>query len=100
MPLPPCPVCAASASPEEPPGPDALDTLATQALEDWPSLLRPLLHPVVAALDAALSAGETPEQFRARLPGLLERMDIGPATESLAQSGFVARLAGELGIEP
>ena len=77
------------------PAPDELDALADLALAGWKPLMQPLTHPIVAALDAALAAGETIDQFRARLPGLLEQMDINPLAENLAQAAFVSRLAGQ-----
>jgi hypothetical protein len=35
------------------------------------------------------------DQFRARLPELLEQMDSRPQAERLARAAFLARLAGE-----
>lgn len=91
-----CPVCAAAA---EGAAPDALDHLRELALEGWETTLQPMTQPLLAALDSAVAQGETLAQFRARLPALLEQMDIGPATEAVARAGFVARVAGEVGAD-
>ncbi len=79
---------------------DELDDLADLALSGWQPLMQPLTHPIVQALDGALAADETLEQFAARLPGLLEQMDVTPLAENLTQTSFVARLAGNAEATP
>jgi phage gp29-like protein len=91
-----CPVCAAASTATEP---DALDGLRELALDGWQQQMKPLTHPLVQLLDEALQNGETIEEFRVRLPQLLEQMDVTPATEMLAQAAFMARAAGDAGAE-
>lgn len=78
---------------------DGLDALVDTALDDWQPLLDPMIDPLQAAMDEAAEAGETAEQFLARLPALLADMDPAALTERLARAAFVARLAGHAGIE-
>lgn len=79
---------------------DAIDDLVDAALADWEGDMAPLVGPIEAALSASVSAGETAEQFLARLPGLLETMDPTALAERLARAAYAARLAGQAGIEP
>ena len=58
-----------------PPVSDAIDIAVAQALGDWEPLMEPTIRPVLAAAREALASGEDLQAFRARLPGLLERMD-------------------------
>lgn len=91
-----CPHCAQFAEGD---APDALDGLRDLALDGWQPVMKPITHPLAAALDEALQAGETLEQFQARLPALLEQIDLSKLTKSLAQASFMARAAGEAGAE-
>lgn len=79
---------------------DALDAAIAAALADWEPVMQPLLDPLEAAMAASVAAGETAEQFLARLPGLLAQMDADPLAERLARLTTVARLAGVAGEEP
>lgn len=81
------------------PARDAIDALVDTVADDWAPLLDPLMSPLQAAIDEAAAQGETAEQFLARLPGLLEQMDVAALTEQLARTAFTARLAALAGIE-
>lgn len=89
-----------AASPDAAPAADALDDLVGQALADWQPAGDPLFAPLLAEIEAAAAAGETPERFRARLAELLPRLDASALAERLAQAMFAARLAGEAGLDP
>jgi len=78
---------------------DMLDDVVADALGDWRPLLAPMIDPLVQALNAAADAGESLEDFRARLPQLIERMDSRPLGESLARASFIGRLAGEADLD-
>ncbi|BBL73663.1 DUF935 domain-containing protein [Methylomagnum ishizawai] len=91
-----CPTCAAFA---EAGPPDALDDLRDLALDGWKAQMEPLVNPLFAELDAAIARGETVAQFRAKLPGLMEKMPVDQVVAALTEAGFVARLAGEVGID-
>jgi phage gp29-like protein len=78
---------------------DALDDLIDDATADWQPLLAPMVEPLLAELDKALSRGETLAAFRARLPELIERMDSRALGEQLARAAFSARLAGEADLD-
>lgn len=81
------------------PARDAIDALVDTVADDWAPLVDPLINPLQAAIDEAAAQGETAEQFLARLPGLLEQMDVSALTEQLARAAFTARLAAQAGIE-
>jgi phage gp29-like protein len=76
---------------------DGIDALRDLALADWQPLMRPVMHPLVAALDQSLAQDETLEQFRQRLAGLVGQMDGSALADSLANAQFLARLVGETG---
>lgn len=90
---------ARRASPSPEPGPDAIERLAASLAGDWREVVPPLSDPVQAALDEAHANNETAEQFLARLPALLEKMDPAALTGQLARAAFAARLMGEAGID-
>jgi len=79
--------------------PDAIDDLAASLSGDWQPVIAPMADPLQTALDASHANGESAEQFLARLPALLEKMDPAALTEQLARAAFAARLLGEAGIE-
>lgn len=81
------------------PAPDAIDLAINDAMADWRLMLTPMVDPVLAELDAAIAAGETLDQFRARLDALVGRMDAEQLAERLARAAFGARLAGEANID-
>lgn len=76
---------------------DALDALVNEAVDPGPSLVSPLVQPLLDALDAALASGESLASFRDRLPALMQTMDSDQASEQLARAAFMARLAGTVG---
>ena len=90
---------AAAAQPAANPPRDAIDALVDTVADDWAPMIDPLINPLQAAIDEASAQGETAEQFLARLPGLLEQMDVSALTEQLARAAFTARLAAQAGIE-
>jgi phage gp29-like protein len=98
---PPVGIAAARAIPTAPSAPeqDAIDRLAASLGGDWREVIAPLADPIQAALDESHANGETAEQFIARLPALLEKMDPAALTEQLARAAFSARLMGEAGID-
>jgi len=90
---------AAAALPSARPPRDAIDELVDTVADDWAPVVTPLVSPLQTAIDAASAEGETAEQFLARLPALLEQMDITELTAQLARAAFTARLAAQAGIE-
>lgn len=74
---------------------DAIDDLVDEQLGQWRPVLAPLVSPLMTALDAAVKDGMSLADFRAQLPGLVARMDAGPAAERIGRAAFAARLAGE-----
>lgn len=88
----------AAAAPAKPPR-DGLDGLIDEALGDWRPALQPLVDPIQAAIDESAAAGETAEQFLARLPDLLAGLDTAALTALLGRVAFTARLAARAGLE-
>ncbi len=83
-----------------PPAPrDQVDALVDDMLSDWRPLMAPMVEPLLAELRNAIAAGESAQQFAARLPELLERMDATPLGERISRGSFVARLAGESNLD-
>ncbi|MDD2721658.1 MAG: DUF935 domain-containing protein [Gallionella sp.] len=81
------------------PGGDHLDDLVNEALRDWEAPMQPIMDVLQAEMNTAATNGETAEQFIARLPGLLGKMDMDALTERLTKTAFTARIAGEAGIQ-
>lgn len=81
------------------PVPDAMDQLVDDALQTWEPDLTALLGPVLAALDQAIANGDTVADFQRRLADLLPQMDASALGNRLAMTAFVARLAGEAGLD-
>lgn len=79
--------------------PDLIDELAAQGLADWERTLRPMAARIGEQLAAASAAGESLEQFQARLAAIAPQLDIGRFAELLARAAFAARLLGESDIE-
>ena len=88
-----------AAAPAPQPAPDLIDALVAEQAAQWQAQLGPMVLPLLAEADKAVAAGETLEQFAARLPDLVQLMDAGPATEAVARSGLQARLAGEADLD-
>lgn len=74
-----------------PPPEDAIDLAVAEILGDW----QPLMEPMIAGLEAQLSAATSEDEARAIIAAHLTRMDVGAMTEKLTQAVFAARLAGE-----
>jgi phage gp29-like protein len=72
---------------------DSFDALAERLADDWQPSLSPLIDPV----RELLARCATLEEFRARLPELVEAMDTGPLVDTLAQALFAAHLTGRIG---
>ena len=81
------------------PAPDGIDALVDAALADWQPLMQPMADPIQAAIDESKAAGETAEQFIARLPALLDQLDPAALTAALARAAFAARIAGRAGLD-
>ena len=77
---------------------DALDDLVDAALADWEQTMNPLLAPVQSAIDEALARGDTAGELIARLPELLQRMDVGALDQALTKASFVAALGAAAGL--
>lgn len=69
---------------------DGIDLAVDEALADWESLITPILSPVEAMMDSAI----TLEEVRDRLAGELQNMDVTAFASVLAQAGFGAWLQG------
>lgn len=83
-----------NALPGNAPPRDAIDDLVDEELANWQPLLQPAVDPLLAAVDQAIAAGESAEQFQARLPALLSAIDTQALAERIARAAFVTRLAG------
>lgn len=81
------------------PSSDELDALVDAAVAEWEQPADALASLIQSAMDEALNLGETAEQFVARLPQLLSQMDAASLATPLTHAAFIARLAGEAGIE-
>lgn len=92
-------LAALAAQVPAPAGRDGIDGLVDEALADWKPLLKPMVDPLQAAMDESAAAGETAEQFLARLPALLEKMDPAELAAALGKAAFAARAAARAGLE-
>ncbi|ORE85584.1 hypothetical protein ATO4_26447 [Aurantimonas sp. 22II-16-19i] len=72
---------------------DAIDRAVDEILGDW----EPLVAPMIAGLEAKLSAASDEAEARAILTAHLAAMDRSDLAEKLTQAVFAARLAGETG---
>lgn len=79
-------------------GGEAIDALVAEALGDWQGMLAPMVDPIQRALDEATAAGETADEFLARLPALLEQMNPGALLKALTKAALTSRLAGNAGV--
>lgn len=73
---------------------DDLDALAADMASDWERVTEPLVSPI----ERLMQECKTLEEFRARLPQVLEQMDAEALVGLLAKGAFAARLLG--GAEP
>jgi len=74
------------------PDDDSLDTLADEMGGDWERVTGPLVSPI----ERLAAECNTLEEFRARLPEVIDKMDSAALTEALAQGSFAAGLWGRL----
>ena len=77
---------------------DEIDALTDQLAgdDDWAEQLEPMLTPI----ERLAAEVDTPDEFRARLPELLARMDAGALIENLADATFRARGLGDAADQP
>lgn len=71
---------------------DEFDVLGEELAGDWERVSDSLIAPLLQLADASANF----EEFQARLPDVLGRMDAAALTELLAQGQFAARLWGKL----
>ena len=69
---------------------DEFDLLAADMASDWERVTEPLVSPIERLMEEC----KTLEEFRARLPEVLERMDADALVGLLASGTFAARLLG------
>jgi len=72
------------------PAQDEFDVFAAELASDWERVTAPLVSPIERLAAECRSL----EEFKARLPQLLERMDTAALTEALAQAQFAAAIFG------
>lgn len=70
--------------------PDEFDQLAVGMASDWQRVTEPLVSPIERLMEEC----KTLEEFRARLPQVLEQMDAEALVGLLASGTFAARLLG------
>lgn len=80
--------------------PDAIDLLVEAEQAQWQQIVDPMIVPLRTVLAEAAERGLTAAQLLELLPEVLQQMNAGPLTESLARTAFAARLAAEAGIAP
>ncbi|MBB5204441.1 phage gp29-like protein [Inhella inkyongensis] len=78
---------------------DALDALVHEAMGDWEPLMAPLVQPLQAALDEAAARGETAAELLARLPELLQTLDVRALETALTQATVTARVGALAGLQ-
>lgn len=69
---------------------DEFDMLAADMASDWQRVTEPLVSPIERLMDEC----KTLEEFRARLPQVLEQMDADALVALLASGSFAAHLLG------
>jgi len=72
------------------PAQDEFDVFSEDMASDWERVTAPLVSPI----EQLAAECNSLEEFKARLPQLLERMDTSALTEALAQAQFVAAIFG------
>jgi len=88
-----CPHCGVAHA-QAPIIPDALDRLTLDALSAWVPQMKPLVDPLIQAIQSAT----TYDELKAALATAAQAMDPAALAEGLAQAGFVAGLAGNTGV--
>lgn len=71
---------------------DEIDSLTDELLDNWQPQMAGIIDPLRQLLDDAQDIDE----FRARLPELLEQMDASELVNQLADAGFRARALGDV----
>ena len=71
--------------------PDALDALIDAEQAQWQPVMQTMVDPIRTLLANAAARGQTAAE-------LLAQLDADPLAESLARTGFTARLAGDAGL--
>jgi phage gp29-like protein len=74
--------------------PDALDGLVASALSNWVPQVKPLVGPLIQAIQSAT----TYDELKVALAAAAQQMDPAALAETLAQAGFMAGLAGDTGV--
>lgn len=74
---------------------DALDGLVEAALEGW----EPMMDAAISPVEQLLAQCTDAEEFKRRLPEILDAMDVDQLAETLAKACFAARAAGEVEAE-
>lgn len=77
---------------------DAIDDLVDQELEGWQAVMEPLVDPLQALLDEAVTKGWTAAELLERLPAVAADMDASALAERLARTTLAARLAAGAGV--
>lgn len=70
--------------------PGELERLAEEAADEWEEQLAPLIDPIERLARQVADAGGGPEQFKARLPELLDEMDASELIRRLATEDLKA----------
>jgi len=78
---------------------DALDGLVREAMAEWEPLMAPLVQPLQTALDESAARGETAAELLARLPELLQTLDVRALETALTQATVTARLGALAGLQ-
>ena len=80
---------------------DAIDEAIDELLagDGWEPLAEPAIAPLLEQANETLARGGSLADFRAGLPGLLERMDDAELVRALGRMGFSARLSGRAGLD-
>lgn len=76
-----------------PPTEDPLEDLAGEMADEWEETLAPMIGP----LERLAQECKTLEEFRERLPMVLEQMDTAVMAELIAQGNFAALVWGRVG---
>ena len=76
---------------------DAVDRMVKDLDDEW----RPVIDPLTAAVERLLAEVASLDEFRRRLPELVQRFDAAgqPLAERLTRLGFAATIAGGIGLD-
>jgi len=76
-------------------GDDAVDEITNEHLDDWESVVEPLLTPVIGLVDEVIRTGGTLQDLLARLPELYPGKQDDRMITDLAQAMLKARAMGD-----